>query len=84
MPLVIVNFTFLVSEEPSLPQSPSPPPPVVAQEANVLLGDMTGVVSQAEHIQEDSPAEEQHQHAPEPTLNQPADIAVQKEDTLAP
>lgn len=57
-PFVIVNFTISGSEEASLLHSPTPPPSAFPQDANVLLGDMTGLVFQADHMQEDIPAEE--------------------------
>lgn len=89
-PLVIVNFTISVSEEPSITQNPSPPPPTVTEDANVLLGDMTGVVFHADHMQEDpepivQPAPEPIvQQAPEPIVQQPIENVIQQADNPAP
>ena len=50
-----VNFTIFVSEEESNQLSSTPSASSHSQDDSVLLGDLTGIVFHADHMQEDAP-----------------------------
>lgn len=57
-PIVTVNFTIFVSEEEGNPSSSIPSVSSPSQDDSILLGDLSGRVYHADHMQEDAPASE--------------------------
>lgn len=78
-PVVTVTFTISVSEEESNQHSSTPSISSFSQDASVLLGDMTGIVFHADHMQEDVPVTEAPQHTPAPEMPQQADNPTQED-----
>lgn len=68
-PVVIVNFTIFLSEEENNQLSSTPSISSYSQDDSVLLGDLTGIVFHADHMQEDAPVSEAPQQPVNPTQN---------------
>jgi len=87
--MVTVTFTVSVSQENSIQLSSPAVSPAHSQDANVLLGDMTGIVFHVDHIQEEPPDSEMPQHdlvmeepQHDPAMEEPQNAPAQ-DDTIA-